>query len=107
MGNDTAMAEKLSADDRKAILASIDGWAEGNGGKTITKAYKFDGFESAWGFMTRVAIKAQSMDHHPEWSNVYNKVEVALTTHDAGGVTELDVELAKYMDAAAAGTGAK
>ncbi|MEQ8585478.1 MAG: 4a-hydroxytetrahydrobiopterin dehydratase [Thalassobaculaceae bacterium] len=101
------MAEKLSDDDRKAILASIDGWAETDGGKKIVKTFEFDGFDSAWGFMTRAAIKAQSMDHHPEWSNVYSTVEVALTTHDVGGVSELDIELAKYMDAAATSTGVK
>ncbi|MCR9071632.1 MAG: 4a-hydroxytetrahydrobiopterin dehydratase [Alphaproteobacteria bacterium] len=101
------MAEKLSADDRKASLTSIDGWSEGDGGDSIVKTFRFDGFDSAWGFMTRVAIKAQSMDHHPEWSNVYNRVDVVLTTHDAGGVTDLDIELAKYMDDAAESTGAK
>ena len=101
------MAEKLSTDDRTAILASMDGWSEEAGGEKIAKTFKFSGFDSAWGFMTRVAIKAQSMYHHPEWSNVYSTVEVALTTHDAGGVTELDIELAKYMDVAAGSTGLK
>ena len=101
------MAEKLSADDRKALLASMKGWSEGEGGKSIAKTFKFDGFEAAWGFMTRVAIKAQTMDHHPDWSNAYSTVEVELSTHDAGGVTELDIELAKYMDVAASQTGVK
>jgi 4a-hydroxytetrahydrobiopterin dehydratase len=101
------MAEKLTADDRKAILASMKGWSEGKDGASIAKSFRFGGFDDAWGFMTRVAIKAQSMDHHPDWSNTYNKVEVELSTHDAGGVTELDIELAKYMDVAASQTGAK
>lgn len=101
------MADKLSADDRKAHLASMDGWTEGQDGGSIAKTFKFGGFDDAWGFMTRVAIKAQSMDHHPDWSNAYNKVEVELSTHDAGGVTELDIELAKYMDVAASQTGMK
>ncbi|WPZ36770.1 4a-hydroxytetrahydrobiopterin dehydratase [Thalassobaculum sp. OXR-137] len=101
------MADKLSADDRSAHLASMSGWAEGDDGKSIRKTFKFDGFEAAWGFMTRVAIKAQTLDHHPDWSNAYSTVEVSLSTHDAGGVTDLDIELAKYMDTAASNTGGK
>jgi 4a-hydroxytetrahydrobiopterin dehydratase len=101
------MADKLNAEDRKALLAAMSGWTEGADGRTIAKTFKFDGFESAWGFMTRVAIKAQTMDHHPDWSNAYSTVAVSLSTHDAGGVTELDIELAKYMDMAASTTGMK
>ena len=101
------MAEKLTADDRTAQLAAMDGWAEAQDGKAITKTFKFDGFEAAWGFMTRVAIRAQSMDHHPDWSNAYNKVVVELSSHDVGGVTTLDIERAEYMDVAASQTGAK
>lgn len=101
------MAETLSTTDRAAALASLTGWTEQEGGKKIAKTFKFDGFDSAWGFMTRVAIKAQSMDHHPDWANAYNKVEVDLSTHDAGGVTALDIELATYMDMAASRTGAR
>jgi 4a-hydroxytetrahydrobiopterin dehydratase len=101
------MAEKLTADDRAAQLAAMDGWSEAKDGTAITKTFKFDGFEAAFGFMTRVAIRAQSMDHHPDWSNAYNKVVVELSTHDAGGITTLDIELAEYMDVAASQTGAK
>ena len=64
----------------------------------ITKNYQLADFNAAFGFMSRVAIKAEKMDHHPEWFNVYNRVEVTLSTHDAGGVTQLDIELAKFMD---------
>ena len=106
-GDHTDMADKLSADDRSALLAAMSGWAESDDGKSIEKTFKFDGFEAAWGFMTRVAIKAQTMDHHPDWSNAYSTVEVSLSSHDVGGVTELDIELAKYMDVAASNTGMK
>ena len=82
-------------------IARLSGWAETPGRDAITKTYKFADFNAAFGFMTRVALQAEKMDHHPEWSNVYNKVEVVLTTHDAGGVTDKDVTLARFMDAAA------
>lgn len=99
------MAEKLTPDARAAALAELEGWSEDPERDAINKTYWFDGFDAAWGFMTRVAIKAETMVHHPEWTNVYGRVDVTLTTHSAGGLTELDVELARYMDAAAAGTG--
>ena len=92
------MTERIGA--AKAI-AQLSGWIEVSGRDAISKAYKFADFNAAFGFMTRVALKADQMDHHPEWSNVYNKVEVILTTHDANGVTEKDVALAKFMDAVA------
>ncbi len=79
-------------------IAELKGWKEEDGRDAISKSYKFADFNAAFGFMTRVALKAEKMDHHPEWSNVYNNVEVVLTTHDAGGVTAKDVELAKFMD---------
>ena len=85
----------------RAAIAQLKGWAVTPGRDAITKIYKFADFNSAFGFMTRVALKADKMDHHPEWSNVYNKVEIVLTTHDANGVTAKDVELAKFMDDAA------
>ncbi len=85
----------------KAALDQLKGWTETPGRDAIAKTYKFADFNAAFGFMTRVALKADKMDHHPEWSNVYNKVEVVLTTHDANGVTAKDVELAKFMDEAA------
>jgi 4a-hydroxytetrahydrobiopterin dehydratase len=85
----------------KAALAQLKGWSEVQGRDAITKSYRFADFNAAFGFMTRVALKADRMDHHPEWFNVYSKVDVLLSTHDSGGVTAKDVELAKFMDEAA------
>jgi 4a-hydroxytetrahydrobiopterin dehydratase len=84
----------------KAALEELSGWAAADGRDAITKTYKFDDFSAAFGWMTRIALAAEKLDHHPEWFNVYSRVEVLLATHDAGGVTELDVKLAKLMDAA-------
>jgi len=92
------MAERLSADARKQALKDLSGWSEVSGREAIGRTFVFKDFNEAFGFMTRVALLADKMDHHPEWFNVYNKVEVLLSTHDAGGVTELDVQLAKLMD---------
>ena len=86
----------------KAALAQLPGWRAVDGRDAISKNYTFADFNAAFGFMTRVALKADKMDHHPEWSNVYNKLDVVLTTHDAGGVTAKDVELAAFMDEASA-----
>ncbi len=84
-----------------AAIAQLDGWSVAPDHKdAIAKTFKFADFNEAFGFMTRVALKADKLDHHPEWFNVYNCVEVLLTTHDADGVTELDVRLAKFMDSA-------
>lgn len=95
------MAERLSADARKQALGAIPGWAEVQGREAIGKTFVFKDFNEAFGFMTRTALIAEKMDHHPEWRNVYKTVEVALSTHDAGGVTRLDVELAAAMNAIA------
>ena len=85
-----------------AAIAQLQGWSAASDHKdAIAKTFKFADFNEAFGFMTRVAIMADKLDHHPEWFNVYNRVEVLLTTHDADGVTELDVQLAKFMDSAA------
>jgi 4a-hydroxytetrahydrobiopterin dehydratase len=93
------MSGRIGAD---AALAKLGGWAKGPGERdTIVKTYKFADFKTAWGFMSSVALKAEQMDHHPEWFNVYNKVDVTLTTHDVDGVSEKDVELARFMDALA------
>jgi 4a-hydroxytetrahydrobiopterin dehydratase len=81
-------------------LAGLDGWAAVQGREAIQKSFQFKDFNQAFGFMTRMALHAEKLDHHPEWFNVYNRVEVVLATHDAGGVTELDVKLARLMDAA-------
>lgn len=97
------MAAKLSADARKAALARLSGWREVSGRDAIAKKFTFKDFNQAFGFMTRAALVAEKMDHHPEWFNVYKTVEVTLATHDAGGVTELDVKLAEAMDKIAGG----
>lgn len=91
-----------------AALARLDGWAKVEGDRdAIRKTYRFDDFNQAFGFMTRVALMADKRDHHPEWFNVYDRVEVRLTTHDAGGVTDKDVDLARFMDAVAAECGVR
>jgi len=84
-------------------VQGLSGWAAVAGRDAIAKTFVFKDFNAAFGFMSRVALKAERMDHHPEWFNVYNRVEVTLATHDAGGVTELDVQLATFMDAVASG----
>jgi 4a-hydroxytetrahydrobiopterin dehydratase len=86
-----------------AALAQLSGWAAAEGRDAITKTFKFADFNAAFGWMTRIALAAEKLDHHPEWFNVYSRVEVLLATHDAGGVTALDVTLAKIMDDAAGG----
>ena len=75
-----------------------NGWSVDAERDAIVKSFRFKDFNAAFGFMTRVALPAEKLDHHPEWSNVYNRVEVLLTTHDAGGVTEQDVKMARFMD---------
>jgi 4a-hydroxytetrahydrobiopterin dehydratase len=92
------MAQKLTADARKLALAKLSGWSEATGRDAITRKFTFKDFNEAFGFMTRAALVAEKMDHHPEWFNVYKTVEVTLSTHDAGGVTELDVKLAEAMN---------
>ena len=81
-----------------AALLLLDGWSAVPSRDAIQKTYVFKNFSEAFGFMARVALQAEKMDHHPEWSNVYNRVSVVLATHDAKGVTQLDVSLAAYMD---------
>jgi 4a-hydroxytetrahydrobiopterin dehydratase len=95
------MTAKLTGKARSDALAALEGWTEVAGRDALQKSFKFDDFNQAWGFMTRVALAADKADHHPEWSNVYNKVEIVLSTHDAGGVTDKDVALAKFIDKAA------
>jgi 4a-hydroxytetrahydrobiopterin dehydratase len=92
---------KLEGMARKTALAALPEWRETEGRDAITKKFVFKDFNQAFGFMTRVALVAEKMDHHPEWFNVYRTVEVTLSTHDAGGFTEKDVALAKAMDALA------
>ena len=95
------MAERLSAEARKAALAELSGWSEAPGREAIAKTYVFKDFNEAFGFMSRAALAAEKNDHHPEWRNVYKTVEVVLATHDAGGVTARDIELAQAMNAIA------
>jgi 4a-hydroxytetrahydrobiopterin dehydratase len=92
------MAQKLTGDARKAALAKLGGWSEVAGRDAISRKYTFEDFSAAFGFMARAALVAEKLDHHPEWFNVYNRVEVTLATHDAGGVTERDVKLAEAMN---------
>ena len=92
------MTQKLSADARKAAFAKLSGWSEVKGRDAITKTFVFADFNEAFGFMTRAALVAEKLNHHPEWLNVYKTVEVTLSTHDAGGLTERDVTLAEAMD---------
>lgn len=89
---------KLDGPARKTALTRLDGWAEVKGRDAIYRKFIFRDFSEAFGFMARVALVAEKMDHHPEWSNVYKTVEVTLTTHDAGGLTERDIRLAEAMD---------
>ncbi len=96
------MAEKLAGAERSEAIAGLDGWREVDGRDAIAKTFTFANFNAAFGWMSRVAMMAEKMDHHPEWSNVYRTVDVTLATHDAGGVTEKDIRLARAMDRFAA-----
>ena len=94
--------------DVTEVLAGLPEWRRADDPRpAIARSLKFADFNAAFGFMTRVALMADKMDHHPEWSNVYNRVEVLLTTHDAGGVTELDIKMARFIDEAAQALGGK
>ena len=95
------MVEKLGGAERAAALAALDGWEEVDGRDAIKKSFAFGDFNEAFGFMTRIALAAEKADHHPEWFNVYNRVEITLSTHDAGGLSERDIQLAKVIDSAA------
>jgi 4a-hydroxytetrahydrobiopterin dehydratase len=92
------MSEKLTGSARQTALGKLQGWSELTGRDAIQKKFAFKDFNEAFGFMARVALIAEKLDHHPEWFNVYNKVEVTLSSHDAGGLTERDVKLAAAMD---------
>ena len=95
------MVDKLSEDARREALAALSNWREVEGRDAITRQFKFADFNAAWGFMTRVALQAEKMDHHPEWFNVYSNVEITLSTHDCGGLSERDIALARFIDEAA------
>ncbi len=89
---------KIPESEIEQAIADIDGWEKVQGRQAIQKSYKFKSFSHAWAFMSRVSLLAEKMNHHPEWFNVYNKVDVVLTTHDAGGVSALDTKMAKAMN---------
>ena len=99
------MPDLLSPEDRASQLPTLGetGWAAVPGKDAIRKILKFRNFSEAWGFMSRAALAAEKLNHHPEWKNVYNVVDVTLTTHDCHGLSQLDVDLAKAMDRMAGG----
>jgi len=92
------MATRLSDDARKTALAELVDWTLVDDRDALTRTFKFKDFSAAFGFMTRAALVAEKLDHHPEWFNVYNRVDVTLSTHDADGLTDLDIKLATAMD---------
>jgi 4a-hydroxytetrahydrobiopterin dehydratase len=93
------MVTPLDATARAALPATLPGWSVVEGRDAIRRGFRFKDFSEAWGFMARVALLAEAQDHHPEWSNVWNRVEIVLTTHDAGGLSARDVRLAQAIDA--------
>jgi 4a-hydroxytetrahydrobiopterin dehydratase len=101
------MASKLTIDELKTALKRLPDWQLAGDREAISRKFQFVDFDAAFAFMTRVALLAAKMDHHPEWFNVYNKLEVTLATHDAGGVTQKDIDLAAAMDGYAAVSGGK
>jgi 4a-hydroxytetrahydrobiopterin dehydratase len=92
------MIAELTAEERKSALAALPKWQDLAGRDAIVRRVKFADFNAAWGFMSRVALLAEQQDHHPEWSNVYNRVEIVLTTHDCSGLSQRDVKLATAID---------
>jgi 4a-hydroxytetrahydrobiopterin dehydratase len=92
---------KLSGEARGKRLAELQGWRTVDGRDAIAKSFEFKDFNQAFAFMTRIALMAEKMNHHPEWSNVYNKVDITLSSHDVGGLSERDIRLAKFIDQAA------
>jgi 4a-hydroxytetrahydrobiopterin dehydratase len=95
------MVDTLTEEELKAALDCLPGWTQVNGRDAIFSALEFKNFNQAFGCMSRIALMAERIDHHPEWFNVYNKIEITLTTHSAGGVTDLDIRLARFINRAA------
>ena len=93
------MIETLTSEERSALPQILPDWRLADGRDALSRSFRFADFREAFGFMTKVALLAEKMDHHPEWSNVYNKVEIALTTHECGGLSARDVRLARAIDA--------
>lgn len=92
------MQKKLSPEQYAQASATLSGWEKSNEREALQKTYVFGSFPDAFAWMTKIAVRAEQMNHHPEWSNIYTKVSVVLTTHDAGGITQLDIDMAHYMD---------
>lgn len=92
------LVEKLTGPARETALASLNGWQDVPGRDAIAKEFRFHDFNEAWGFMSCVALQAEKLDHHPEWSNVYGIVHIILSTHDCGGLSERDIALARFID---------
>ena len=92
------MTQKLSPNDRKDKKNTLNKWLDDDKRNAIKKVFKFSTFNEAFAFMTRCAMKAEELNHHPEWSNIYNVVEITLTTHDAGGLSEKDIIFASFID---------
>lgn len=95
----------LTGQELETALAGLGGWTLARDGRAMVRDFRFRDFSEAWGFMSRVALAAEALDHHPEWTNVYRTVSITLTTHDSGGVTERDIALARRIDAFAAAKG--
>lgn len=93
------MGEALDEKKRAELLTKLNGWTESDDGKAIRRTFTFADFSAAFAFMTRVALLAETADHHPDWSNSYNMVDISLTSHDAGGLTKRDAKLARAIDA--------
>ena len=93
------MVEKIPADAGALMLSELPAWKKLEGSDAIKRIIKFDNFNQAWGFMTRIALEAERINHHPEWLNIYGKVEVTLTTHECDGLSERDIILARFIDA--------
>jgi 4a-hydroxytetrahydrobiopterin dehydratase len=93
------MPKRLTDAERAALAQSLPNWSPVAGREAIERSFKFRDFSEAWGFMNRVALLAESQNHHPDWSNVWNRVRIELSTHDAGGLTDNDVKLARAIDA--------
>ncbi len=92
------MVKKLTPEERISALAGLAGWQIDPNRDAISKSFRFHDFNAAWGFMTRIALQAEKLDHHPEWSNVYGAVDITLTTHDCSGVSKRDIQLATSID---------
>ena len=92
------MSDPIDPQSLQEKLADLNGWKSADDGKAIQKFFQFDDFKTAWSFMTKVAMEAEAMNHHPDWHNVYNKVGITLSTHDTGGVTDKDLKLAKFIE---------